>query len=278
MDQADKRQRLRHPQALGDLLIYRLGRLYATAGAMTLRVCEGEFGIPRREWRLLAVLGEAGELQPSELATRRAGPRAHLACSHRAAGQGAGGTPRGGQRPSPRARAADRCRPRAARAHAAARSGDQRRDPGPTGRRPRRCAGRPPGQAAAPGDAAAAGKCLAEGRPPSWRAIVSFDGRHHGALGAPSRPAGCGIAWLDRADRPCAQGAEPRVLRPLADTERAQEGGERGGPLHDRSPPGRSADETLRIALSKRAAERLACHSARVNVRRPPDDVCSVLP
>jgi DNA-binding MarR family transcriptional regulator len=66
----DKRERLRHPQALGDLLIYRLGRLYATAGAMTLRVCEGEFGIPRREWRLLAVLGEAGELQPSDLATR----------------------------------------------------------------------------------------------------------------------------------------------------------------------------------------------------------------
>lgn len=70
MEQVDKRQGLRHPQALGDLLIYRLGRLYATAGAMTLRVCEGEFGIPRREWRLLAVLGEAGELQPSELATR----------------------------------------------------------------------------------------------------------------------------------------------------------------------------------------------------------------
>ncbi len=66
-------QRLRAPQALGDLLIYRLGRLYATAGAMTLRVCEGEFGIPRREWRLLAVLGEmgeSGELQPSQLATR----------------------------------------------------------------------------------------------------------------------------------------------------------------------------------------------------------------
>jgi DNA-binding MarR family transcriptional regulator len=63
-------ERLRHPQALGDLLIYRVGRLYATAGAMTLRVCEGEFGIPRREWRLLAVLGEAGQLQPSALATR----------------------------------------------------------------------------------------------------------------------------------------------------------------------------------------------------------------
>jgi len=70
MKRAKERQKLRDPQALGDLLIYRLGRLYATAGAMTLRVCEGEFGIPRREWRLLAVLGEAGELQPSELATR----------------------------------------------------------------------------------------------------------------------------------------------------------------------------------------------------------------
>lgn len=66
----DQGERLRHPQVLGDLLIYRLGRLYATAGAMTLRVCEGEFGIPRREWRLLAVLGEAGSLQPSDLATR----------------------------------------------------------------------------------------------------------------------------------------------------------------------------------------------------------------
>lgn len=70
MPPAESPLRLRDPKALGDLLIYRLGRLYATAGAMTLRVCEGEFGIPRREWRLLAVLGEAGELQPSELATR----------------------------------------------------------------------------------------------------------------------------------------------------------------------------------------------------------------
>lgn len=70
MVNVDVAARLRHPKALGDLLIYRLGRLYATAGAMTLRVCEGEFGIPRREWRLLAVLGECGELQPSDLARR----------------------------------------------------------------------------------------------------------------------------------------------------------------------------------------------------------------
>ncbi|MCZ8110259.1 MAG: MarR family winged helix-turn-helix transcriptional regulator [Betaproteobacteria bacterium] len=70
MPAAEPCTRLRHPQALGELLIYRLGRLYATAGAMTIRVCEGEFGIPRREWRLLAVLGEAGALQPSVLAAR----------------------------------------------------------------------------------------------------------------------------------------------------------------------------------------------------------------
>jgi DNA-binding MarR family transcriptional regulator len=70
MVNVDGAARLRQPQVLGDLLIYRLGRLYATAGAMTLRICEGEFGIPRREWRLLAVLGESGELQPSELARR----------------------------------------------------------------------------------------------------------------------------------------------------------------------------------------------------------------
>lgn len=70
MAAVDQGERLRHPRILRDLLIYRLGRLYATAGAMTLRVCEGEFGIPRREWRLLAVLGESGAIQPSELARR----------------------------------------------------------------------------------------------------------------------------------------------------------------------------------------------------------------
>lgn len=61
---------LRDPQGLNDLLLYRLGRLYATAGAMVVRVCEGEFGITRREWRLVAWLAEAGPLQPSALAER----------------------------------------------------------------------------------------------------------------------------------------------------------------------------------------------------------------
>ena len=64
------------PDGLGDLLLFRLGRLYATAGTMTLRVCEGEFGITRREWRLLALLAQAGPLQPSVLAERVALDRA----------------------------------------------------------------------------------------------------------------------------------------------------------------------------------------------------------
>jgi DNA-binding MarR family transcriptional regulator len=64
------RSTLLDPASLGDLLLYRLGRLYATAGTMTLRVCEGEFGITRRQWRLLALLAEAGPLQPSVLAER----------------------------------------------------------------------------------------------------------------------------------------------------------------------------------------------------------------
>ena len=61
---------LRDPQGLNDLLLYRLGRLYATAGAMVVRVCEGEFGITRREWRLVAWLAEAGPMQPSLMAER----------------------------------------------------------------------------------------------------------------------------------------------------------------------------------------------------------------
>lgn len=64
------RRSLLEPTVLRELLLYRLGRLYATAGTMTVRICEGEFGITRREWRLLALLAEDGPLQPSVLADR----------------------------------------------------------------------------------------------------------------------------------------------------------------------------------------------------------------
>ena len=56
------------PAVIDDLLLYRLARLTAVAGSMVVRLCEGRFGITRREWRILAVLAERGALGSSELA------------------------------------------------------------------------------------------------------------------------------------------------------------------------------------------------------------------
>ncbi|MET3493181.1 MarR family winged helix-turn-helix transcriptional regulator [Variovorax boronicumulans] len=53
---------------LDDLLLYRLSRLLSVAGGMVIRLCEGRFGITRREWRLIAVLASRGELGSSALA------------------------------------------------------------------------------------------------------------------------------------------------------------------------------------------------------------------
>lgn len=62
--------RLRHPATLDDLLLYRMSRLLSVAGSMVIRLCEGRFGITRREWRVIAALArEEGQLS-SELAER----------------------------------------------------------------------------------------------------------------------------------------------------------------------------------------------------------------
>jgi DNA-binding MarR family transcriptional regulator len=53
---------------LDDLLLYRLSRLLSVAGSMVIRLCEGRFGITRREWRLIATLASQGELGSSQLA------------------------------------------------------------------------------------------------------------------------------------------------------------------------------------------------------------------
>ncbi|MDM0068140.1 MarR family transcriptional regulator [Variovorax sp. J31P207] len=55
---------------LDDLLLYRLSRLIAVGGSMVIRLCEGRFGITRREWRLIATLASRGELSSSQLAGR----------------------------------------------------------------------------------------------------------------------------------------------------------------------------------------------------------------
>ncbi len=56
--------------SVDDLLLFRLGLLSAQAGAMVVRLCEGRYGITRREWRLLAVLHGREDLPPSALAER----------------------------------------------------------------------------------------------------------------------------------------------------------------------------------------------------------------
>lgn len=60
--------RLSQPQQLADLLLYRLYRLQATAGARVVRLCETEYGLTRREWRILSVLSMHEGVLSSELA------------------------------------------------------------------------------------------------------------------------------------------------------------------------------------------------------------------
>ena len=57
--------------SVDDLLLYRLSHLTGTAGAMVVRLCEGGYGITRREWAVLAQLhGQPQGLLPSALAQR----------------------------------------------------------------------------------------------------------------------------------------------------------------------------------------------------------------
>ncbi|MGH8847016.1 MAG: MarR family transcriptional regulator [Polaromonas sp.] len=62
--------RLLSPTAFDDLLLYRLSRLLGVAGGLVTRLCEGRYGITRREWRVMAVLAESEGLQSSQLAHR----------------------------------------------------------------------------------------------------------------------------------------------------------------------------------------------------------------
>lgn len=63
--------------SVNDLLLYRLGQLTSTAGAMVVRLCEGGHGITRREWAVLAQLqGQPQGVLPSVLAERMGRDRA----------------------------------------------------------------------------------------------------------------------------------------------------------------------------------------------------------
>jgi DNA-binding MarR family transcriptional regulator len=66
------------PATVDELLNYRLASLLANSGAMTTRVCEGRYGITRREWRLIALLADYGAMSPSVLAERAHLERARI--------------------------------------------------------------------------------------------------------------------------------------------------------------------------------------------------------
>jgi DNA-binding MarR family transcriptional regulator len=65
---ATAHNRLSQPQSLQDVLLFRLSHYQALAGAPMVKICEGQFGISRREWRLLATLAESGAMNSSALA------------------------------------------------------------------------------------------------------------------------------------------------------------------------------------------------------------------
>ena len=60
--------RLRDPREHDDLLNYQLKRLLSLGGAPAIRLCEGQYGVTRQEWRLIAALTEGGAMSPSSLA------------------------------------------------------------------------------------------------------------------------------------------------------------------------------------------------------------------
>ncbi|MBX3588510.1 MAG: MarR family winged helix-turn-helix transcriptional regulator [Ramlibacter sp.] len=62
--------RLSQPESLHDLLLYRTNRMVGLAGSLVIRLCEGRFGITRREWALMALLAPAEGQLSSELAGR----------------------------------------------------------------------------------------------------------------------------------------------------------------------------------------------------------------
>jgi len=65
--------------AVENLLNFRLWRLLTQASAPVIRLCEGRFGIARREWALMATMaGSAEGLPPSVLAERVGVDRAQV--------------------------------------------------------------------------------------------------------------------------------------------------------------------------------------------------------
>lgn len=55
------------PSAIQDLLLFRLSKIVSIGGSMVTRICEGQFGITRREWAVLALIAQADEMRWSRI-------------------------------------------------------------------------------------------------------------------------------------------------------------------------------------------------------------------
>lgn len=61
---------LRNPQRIDEVLLFRLSKIVSLGGGFVTRLCEGRYGITRREWAVLAILGTQRRLQWAELGQR----------------------------------------------------------------------------------------------------------------------------------------------------------------------------------------------------------------
>jgi DNA-binding MarR family transcriptional regulator len=61
---------LTHPAGIEDMLDYQLYLLYRDCGYVIERVCQVEFGVSRRRWRILATLSAAEGITVSDLSKR----------------------------------------------------------------------------------------------------------------------------------------------------------------------------------------------------------------
>ena len=64
------KDRLSDPAGIEDFLLFRMHKVVALGGSLVTRICEGRFGITRREWTVLAIVSRAPEMQWAELRTR----------------------------------------------------------------------------------------------------------------------------------------------------------------------------------------------------------------
>lgn len=65
-----QRNDLKHPAGIEDFLLFRMSKVVALGGGIVTRICEGQFGITRREWTVLAIVARAETIAWSEVGQR----------------------------------------------------------------------------------------------------------------------------------------------------------------------------------------------------------------